>query len=91
MKRVPLLQSDSALSASFSPSGPAFRIARFSLPSYRRDMGQQHRVRTKRKRRTAYLDRKKAAAAAKAAPARREPPKPAKTKAKKQPAAAAES
>ena len=50
-------------------------------------MGQQHRVRTKRKRRTAYLDRKKAAVAAKAPPVRRETPKPAKAKAKKQAAA----
>ena len=62
----------------------AFRVARFLVPSYRRDMGQQHRVRTKRKRRTAYLDRKKATAAAKAPPVRRETPKPAKAKAKKQ-------
>jgi hydroxyacyl-ACP dehydratase HTD2-like protein with hotdog domain len=40
-------------------------------------MGQQHRVRVKRRRRIAYLDRKKMAA--KAAPVRREV---AKTKAK---------
>jgi hypothetical protein len=45
-------------------------------------MGQQHRVRTKRRRRAAYLDRKKAAA--KAAPIRREVAKPAKAKPKKQ-------
>jgi hypothetical protein len=51
-----------------------------------RDMGQQHRVRVKRRRRSAYLDRKKAAAKA-AAPVRREPPKP-KAKPKKQPAPA---
>ena len=68
----------------------AFRVARLLLPSYRRDMGQQYRVRTKRKRRTAYLDRKKAAAAAKAPPVRREPPKPTKAKPKKQAAAPAE-
>ena len=68
----------------------AFRVARFSLPPYRRDMGQQHRVRTKRKRRAAYLDRKKVAAAAKAPPVRREPPKPAKAKSKKQAAAPAD-
>jgi hypothetical protein len=50
-------------------------------------MGQQHRVKVKRRRRAAYLDRKKAAA--KVAPARRETPKPAaKTKAKKQATAA---
>jgi hypothetical protein len=53
-------------------------------------MGQQHRVRTKRKRRTAYLGRKKAAAAAKAPPVRRETPKPTKPKAKKQPLAPAQ-
>ena len=47
-------------------------------------MGQQHRVRAKRRRRLAYLDRRKATA--KAAPARREVPKP-KAKPKKQPAA----
>jgi hypothetical protein len=40
-------------------------------------MGQQHRVRVKRRRRVAYLDRKKVAA--KVAPVRREA---AKTKAK---------
>jgi hypothetical protein len=40
-------------------------------------MGQQHRVRVKRRRRSAYLDRKKVAA--KAAPVRKEAPK---TKAK---------
>jgi hypothetical protein len=51
-------------------------------------MGQQHRVRTKRRRRVAYLERKKAAA--KVAPVRREVTKaPAKAKAKKQPAPAA--
>jgi hypothetical protein len=44
-------------------------------------MGQQHRVRVKRRRRVAYLDRKKAAV--KTAPVRREPPK-AKAKPKKQ-------
>jgi hypothetical protein len=50
-------------------------------------MGQQHRVRVKRRRRAAYLERKKVAA--KAAPVRREMPKAAKSKAKK-PAPAAE-
>jgi hypothetical protein len=49
-------------------------------------MGQQHRVRTKRRRRAAYLERKKATA--KAAPVRREMPKPTKAKPKKQAAAA---
>lgn len=44
-------------------------------------MGQQHRVRVKRRRRVAYLDRKKAAV--KTAPVRREAPK-AKVKPKKQ-------
>jgi hypothetical protein len=52
-----------------------------------RVMGQQHRVRVKRKRRSAYLERKKAAA--KAAPVRREAPKT-KAKPKKQAAPAAE-
>jgi hypothetical protein len=51
-------------------------------------MGQQHRVRVKRRRRAAYLDRKKAAA--KVAPVRREIPKPTKAKPKKQAAAAAD-
>jgi len=51
-------------------------------------MGQQHRVRVKRRRRTAYLERKKIAA--KAAPVRREAPKPTKAKSKKQAAASAE-
>jgi len=46
-------------------------------------VGQQHRVRAKRKRRKAYLRRKKAALKG----ARREPPKP---KAKKEPATAPE-
>jgi hypothetical protein len=73
----------------FSYAGRGFRVACLSLPSYRRDMGQQHRVKTKRRRRVAYLDRKKAAA--KAAPARREPPKTTtKAKPKKQAAALAE-
>jgi hypothetical protein len=44
-------------------------------------MGQQHRVRVKRRRRVAYLDRKKVAA--QAAPVRREAPKT-KAKPKKQ-------
>jgi hypothetical protein len=44
-------------------------------------MGQQHRVRVKRRRRVAYLDRRKVAA--KAAPIRREAPKT-KAKPKKQ-------
>jgi hypothetical protein len=48
-------------------------------------MGQQHRVRTKRRRRAAYLERKKTAA--KAAPIRREMPKATKAKPKKQAAA----
>lgn len=49
-------------------------------------MGQQHRVRAKRRRRLAYLDRKKQAV--KAAPVLREAPRP-KTKAKKTAAPAA--
>jgi hypothetical protein len=51
-------------------------------------MGQQHRVRVKRRRRAAYLDRKKAAA--KSAPVRREAPKPSKAKPKKQAATASD-
>jgi hypothetical protein len=50
-------------------------------------MGQQHRVRVKRRRRAAYKERKKAAA--KTAPARREAPKATKAKPKKQTAVAA--
>jgi len=51
-------------------------------------MGQQHRVRVKRRRRAAYLERKKVAT--KTAAPRRELPKPtAKTKTKK-PAAASD-
>jgi len=46
-------------------------------------VGQQHRVRAKRKRRKAYLQRKKTSLKV----ARREPPKP---KAKKEPATAPE-
>jgi hypothetical protein len=43
----------------------AFRVAPAVLQLYRkRFMGQQHRVRTKRKRRLAYLERKKTAARA---------------------------
>ncbi|HKP02079.1 MAG TPA: hypothetical protein VJU77_01845 [Chthoniobacterales bacterium] len=48
-------------------------------------MGQQHRKRVKRRRRVAYLERKKAAT--KVAPVRREPAKK-KTKPKKQAAPA---
>jgi len=51
-------------------------------------MGQQHRVRVKRRRRAAYLERKKTAA--KAAPVRREVTKPAKAKSKKPATAAAD-
>src|SRR6266403_168830 len=52
------------------------------ISTYRRNMGQQHRVRAKRKRRRAYLERKKASLKS----ARRETSKP---KPKKQAAAAA--
>jgi len=51
-------------------------------------MGQQHRVRAKRRRRAAYLERKKVAA--KMVPVRREVPKPTKAKPKKQAVAAAD-
>jgi hypothetical protein len=52
-------------------------------------MGQQHRVRVKRQRRAAYLERKKLAA--KSAAPRRELAKPVKPKTKKQAGAATES
>jgi hypothetical protein len=64
-----------------------FALRPHSFRPIERVMGQQHRVRVKRRRRSAYLDRKKVAA--KAAPIRREAPK-AKAKAKKQVAAAPE-
>ena len=60
-------------------------VAPKGLPPYRkRSMGQQHRRTVKRRRRTAYLERKKAKAKA-AVPARREPAKP---RVKKAPVAA---
>ena len=65
-----------------------FALRPQSFHPIERGMGQQHRVRVKRRRRSAYLDRKKAAAKA-AAPVRRETPK-AKAKPKKQPPAPAE-
>jgi hypothetical protein len=71
----------------FRASLAYFALRRQPFHPIERDMGQQHRVRVKRKRRSAYLDRKKAAA--KAAPVRREAPK-AKAKPKKQAAAAPE-
>jgi hydroxyacyl-ACP dehydratase HTD2-like protein with hotdog domain len=58
-----------------------FALRRHSFRPIERVMGQQHRVRVKRRRRIAYLDRKKVAA--KAAPVRREAPKT-KAKPKKQ-------
>lgn len=64
-----------------------FALRRHVFRPIERVMGQQHRVRVKRRRRVAYLDRKKVAA--KAAPIRREAPK-AKAKAKKQAAPTAE-
>jgi hypothetical protein len=64
-----------------------FALRRQLFHPIERVMGQQHRVRVKRKRRSAYLDRKKAAA--KAAPIRREAPKT-KAKPKKQAAAPSE-
>jgi hypothetical protein len=64
-----------------------FALRRRLFHPIERVMGQRHRVKVKRKRRSAYLDRKKAAA--KAAPVRREPPKP-KAKPKKSAAAATE-
>jgi len=64
----------------FALSETRIQIACLDLSTYRGAMGQQHRVRTKRKRRKAYLQRKKAALHA----SHREP---AKSRAKKQPAA----
>jgi hypothetical protein len=58
-----------------------FALRRQFFRPIERVMGQQHRVRVKRRRRAAYLDRKKVAA--KVAPVRREAPKT-KTKPKKQ-------
>lgn len=54
-----------------------FALRCYGFHPIERVMGQQHRVRVKRRRRSAYLDRKKVAA--KAAPVRKEAPK---TKAK---------
>jgi hypothetical protein len=56
-------------------------LAHGALPSYNKSVGQQHRVRSKRKRRKAYLKRKKKTSRSK----RRES---AKTRSKKEPAAA---
>ena len=64
-----------------------FALRRHPLRPIERLMGQQHRVRVKRRRRIAYLDRKKMVA--KAAPVRREVVKT-KAKPKKQVAATPE-
>jgi hypothetical protein len=72
--------------ARWSSASGYFALRRQSFHPIERGMGQQHRVRVKRRRRSAYLDRKKAAAKA-ATPVRRETPK-AKAKPKKQPAPA---
>jgi len=64
-----------------------FALRRHTLRPIERLMGQQHRVRVKRRRRIAYLDRKKMVA--KAAPVRREVAKT-KAKPKKQAAATTE-
>jgi hypothetical protein len=75
------------LAIRFDPSRqvtPYFALRWHRFRPIRRVMGQQHRVRAKRQRRIAYLDRKKMAA--KAAPVRREAPK-VKAKSKKQVAA----
>jgi hypothetical protein len=64
-----------------SAGGSYFALRPQAFRPIERVMGQQHRVRVKRRRRAAYLDRKKAAA--KAAPVRREAPKT-KAKPKKQ-------
>ena len=67
--------------ADFRGAAALFALHRPGFRPIERVMGQQHRVRVKRRRRIAYLDRKKAAA--KAVPVRREAPK-SKPKAKKQ-------
>jgi hypothetical protein len=64
-----------------------FALRRYAFRPIERLMGQQHRVRVKRRRRLAYLDRKKVTA--KAAPIRREAPKT-KAKPKKQAASSPE-
>jgi hypothetical protein len=67
--------------ARLSIIGVSFEIAFLNVSTDKHaPMGQQHRVRTKRKRRKAYLQRKKASFRA----TRREP---AKSKPKKQPTA----
>ncbi len=65
-----------------------FALRRSGFHPIERVMGQQHRVRVKRRRRSAYLDRKKVAA--KAAPVRREAPKTKAKQPKKQAAPAPE-
>src|SRR5688572_1480232 len=50
MQRRTLLAISFKGRAAFFVRWGGFRVARFLVPSYRRDMGQQHRVRTKRKR-----------------------------------------
>jgi hypothetical protein len=69
--------SDLNFQARFALNETGIQIASLDLSTYRGVMGQQHRVRTKRRRRRAYLQRKKAALHA----IRREPAKP---RAKKQ-------
>jgi hypothetical protein len=69
------------------PPSSYFALRRFYFPPIERHMGQQHRVRVKRRRRANYLDRKKAAA--KAAPTRREVVPKTKAKPRKQSAAPA--
>ncbi len=66
--------------ARFALNDARIQIASLDLSTYRSAMGQQHRVRTKRRRRRAYLQRKKASVRA----SHREPAKP---RAKKQPVA----
>lgn len=70
------LQSQSQAEA-FGSTLLYFALRWYGFHPIERVMGQQHRVRVKRRRRSAYLDRKKVAA--KAAPVRKEAPK---TKAK---------
>lgn len=65
-----------------------FALRRSSFHPIERVMGQQHRVKVKRRRRSAYLDRKKVAA--KSTPVRKEAPKTKAKSSKKQAAPAPE-
>jgi hypothetical protein len=79
---MPKCKSQFRFIARLSVIGVSIQIAFLNVSTDKHaPMGQQHRVRAKRKRRKAYLQRKRASLRA----TRREPP--AKSKPKKQPAA----